>query len=108
MDLDPLLLPWLTELGLITYRDFSAHKRPPLPSEVLSTFVVFGMFTLVSAADKRLAMALGWGVVVATVLNVFPGAKKPTPAAAATGPAPGPTKVPPGTGPLPPGGLLGP
>jgi hypothetical protein len=78
--MDPLLLPWVVEIGLISYRDMTQgnasqgdkpEKRPPLPSELAATFVVFGAFTLVSAANPRLGGLLGWGIVLATGLQVF-------------------------------------
>jgi hypothetical protein len=81
---DPLLFPWLAEIGLITYRDMKAEKRPPLPSELVSVFVVFGAFTLVSKASPGIASALGWGIVLATGMQVF-GAINSSAIAKATG-----------------------
>jgi hypothetical protein len=69
--MDNLAWPWMVEIGFISYRDFAQKKRPPLPSEFLATFVVFGGLTLVSRANARVASLLGWGFVVATALNVF-------------------------------------
>lgn len=69
--MDPLILPWLVEVGIITWRDISQQHRPPLPSEMLATFVVFGGFSLIAAQDSRVGKALGWGIVIATALNVF-------------------------------------
>jgi hypothetical protein len=76
--MDSLTLPWMVEIGLISYRDYQANKRPPLPSEVLSTFVIFGFFTIISVAEPKLGAALGWGIVIATALNVMPGVSSPT------------------------------
>jgi hypothetical protein len=69
--MDSLLWPWAVEIGIISWRDFSTQKRPPVPSELLSTFIVFGAFTLVAQANQKVGALLGWGIVTATLLNAF-------------------------------------
>lgn len=71
--MDSLVWPWVTEIAFISYRDVTQNKpaRPPLPSEFLATFVVFGGLTLVAQANTRVASLMGWGFVIATALNVF-------------------------------------
>lgn len=91
--MNPVVLPWLAEIGIITYRTMtgqrftlttsggvsgfgvvkgSGPKRPPLPSELLSTFIVFGAYSLIGTSGNsdmhRVAALLGWGTVLATIL----------------------------------------
>jgi hypothetical protein len=62
---------WLVEVGIISVRDFVGSKRPPLPSELLATFVVFGGLGLVGESQtwKGAAGATAWGIVLATLLS---------------------------------------
>jgi hypothetical protein len=62
---------WLAEVGIIAVRDLAGPRRFPLPSELLSTFVVFGGLGLVSqsSAARGAASATAWGIVVATLLS---------------------------------------
>lgn len=64
--------PWLAELVLISYRSVRQEKRPPLPAELLASFVIFGTFSLIGNSQPRIAAVLGWGIVVATALNLAP------------------------------------
>lgn len=83
--MDNILLPWATEVGLIAWRTVRNDKRPPYPSELLATFVVFGAFGLVSAKNPAVGSLLGWGIVVATFLKLFDPTNptlKPLPTAA--------------------------
>lgn len=67
-----LLLAWMVEIAIVTYKDVKGNHRPPVPSELLDSFVVFGAFSIVAEANQKLGTTLGWGIVVATLLNVFP------------------------------------
>lgn len=62
-------VPWIAEVVLLSWRSAKRNKRPPLPSELLATFVVFGTISLANGPIQRPATAFGWGVVVATFLN---------------------------------------
>lgn len=64
-----IVLPWLAEIGVLTWRVISGQKRPPLPSELLASFVIFGGFSLIP--DERLRNVLAWGTVIATAFNAF-------------------------------------
>lgn len=61
---------WGVEVGIIIVRDFIASKRPPLPSELLATFIVFGTLSVIAgnATARRPATAVAWGLVVATAV----------------------------------------
>jgi len=90
----PLLYPILAETALITYRDVrnkSNVDNPiphlPLPSQYVSVVLVYGGLSLLPKSFDRLTAVFGWGIVVATALNLFtPGGsvvttntgKKPT------------------------------
>ena len=75
-----LLSAWLVESILITYRGtkqgkFTTNPVPyfPLPSEYVATVLVFGGLSLLpSNSDAgRVAGVIGWGLVVATALNLW-------------------------------------
>lgn len=67
----PVMLAWMVEVGIISVRDFVAVKRPPLPSELLASFVVFGGLGILSESStlRGPVNATAWGIVVATLLS---------------------------------------
>lgn len=91
-----LLLAFIAEIGLITYRDVSG-KDPnhsvgglPLPADYMAATALFGALGLVpkDSDAAKFAALVGWSFVVATWLNVLPGVPKPGP------PAPAPSATP--------------
>ncbi len=95
-----LLSAWVAEMVLIAYRGAksgtTANNPIPhlsLPSEYASTFIIFGALSFIPGEGQRVAAAFGWGLVIATALNVFtpPGSSAApittTPAAAPAGKA---------------------
>jgi hypothetical protein len=73
-----VIVPWLAEIILISWRDLLGHskstpgdKRLPWPSELLYTFVLFGVLSVLPGQGQRVGAAIGWGVVVATLLQVW-------------------------------------
>lgn len=66
-----VVLPWLAEIGIISWRTVKQDGRPPLPSEIVATFIVFGSISLLANSQPQLASALGWGFVIATAVNVW-------------------------------------
>jgi hypothetical protein len=105
-----LLTAWLMEVVLVTYRAVKqttdlpvAHL--PLPSTYVSTMIVYGTLGLLPGEAAGAASLMGWGLVVATLLNLWnPGgatlkgqaaaASTKQPTATPTAPAPAPTKIP--------------
>lgn len=79
----PLLAPILAEVALITYRDVKNKSNVdnpiphlPIPSQYASVVIVFGGLALLPQSFDRLGSVFGWGIVIATALNVFtPGGK---------------------------------
>lgn len=79
--MDPITTAWLAELAVITYRSAKQAAvgkgvtRPiahlPLPSEYVATFVVFGALSLIPGRGQQAATYVAWGLVVATVLNLW-------------------------------------
>lgn len=70
--MNPVLLAWGVEVGIIAVRDLTGPRRLPLPSELLATFVVFGGLAAVgdsSPTFRGAANATAWGLVVATLLS---------------------------------------
>ena len=74
-----LMAAWLAELAIITYRSAankdSIPNRPikalPLPSEYAATFVIYGALSFIPESGARAASAMGWGLVLATLLNLW-------------------------------------
>jgi hypothetical protein len=79
----PLLAPALAETVIITYRGVkngSNANNPiphfPIPSQLVSVLIIYGGLSLFPQSAERLAAAVGWGFVVATLLNLYePGGK---------------------------------
>jgi hypothetical protein len=69
-----LLTAWFASLGITTWRTVTKLQRPPLPSEIVASMIVFGGLSLVSSSDTAAPAAtlFGWGVVVAQFLGFFP------------------------------------
>lgn len=75
-----LALAWMAEAGLMTYRIVHTGRpaeagggRAPWPADYIATFIVFGGLSLVGelgAGWDQVATVTGWGLVVATVLNL--------------------------------------
>jgi hypothetical protein len=71
-----LMTAWAAQLVIITYR---ASKQPAgnpigglaLPSQYASSFIIYGALGLIPDSGKQFATAVGWGLVVATLLNLW-------------------------------------
>ena len=81
-------------MSIVTYRGIkSAGTKPtplsgfPLPSEFASTFVIYGILSFIPGRGAPVASLFGWGLVAATLLNLWTpgGAVKPGASVAATG-----------------------
>jgi hypothetical protein len=71
-----LLSAWLTEVVLVTYRVFKngTDGLPlpmPLPSTYTSTMVIYGALGLAPESWNQATTLFGWGLVVATLLNIW-------------------------------------
>lgn len=64
-----LFAAWAVEVGIVTVADLANENRPPLPSELLASFVVYGGLGVLAVAAPRAAVAAGWGIVLATLLG---------------------------------------
>jgi hypothetical protein len=66
-----LTWPWLTEVVIITWRDIKNKQRPPIPSELLASFIVFGALSVAQTSESmnKAATVFGWGIVIATFFN---------------------------------------
>lgn len=67
----PVTMAWLAEVGIVTWRSVRKDKRPPIPSELLATFIAFGSLSLLSnnAKTSTAANLTAWGLVIATFMN---------------------------------------
>ena len=79
-----LLAAFFVEVALVTYRDVSqggikvkkgtqstAPLPAPLPSLYTSAIVLFGGLSLLPSSLAPLPSLVGWGIVVATWLNLY-------------------------------------
>ena len=77
-----LTLAWIAEIIAISYRSAkraSVGKNPivsplaplPLPSEYVATFIIYGALSFVPGRGQQAAGLFGWGIVIATVLNLW-------------------------------------
>lgn len=74
--MNSVILPWLVEVGIITYRDFKKGSPDnvgglPLPADYFATFVIFGALSLFTGGAEKPATLAAWGYVIATFLNLF-------------------------------------
>ena len=78
--MNQVMAAWFVEAALITYRGakqgkFKNNPVPglALPSEYIATVIVFGGLSLIPSSGDggRAAAAAGWGLVVATFLNLW-------------------------------------
>lgn len=78
--MNPALAAWAVEVVLITVRDLAGpSRRLPIPSELLSTFVVFGALAAIGGnpTARRPAAAVAWGLVVATFIGGYESYSNP-------------------------------
>lgn len=94
-----LLVAFIAEIGLITYRDL-AGKDPnhliaglPLPADYMAAVALFGILGLAPKDSPAAPVAglIGWAFVVATWLNALPGVPK-SGTSSTTSAAPAPSK----------------
>jgi len=89
-----LLSAFAAEVILITWRGAKAGKLKgdlpvkglPVPADYVGAMIIFGFLAAAPESLKRPAGLVGWGLVVATALNVLPasiGGPKTTAAPAA-------------------------
>ena len=111
-----LLAAFMTEVALVTYRNYAgsgvagggvqvpgqAPLNLPLPADYTAPVVAYGVLAVFPPSASTVAGAIGWGLVVATLLNLWDPAGKVKPVAAQVpgGPVAGqsPTQVPQGQG----------
>ena len=96
-----LTAAWLFGMGIITWRAIARQHQPPVPGTMLAASGFFALLALVSEyqAAAPAAAAIGWGVDLAALLNLFtdsplfgnPGAKQPVTVSTGTTQAPGTT-----------------
>lgn len=72
----------LTEAAIVTYRDLKQEKVLPLPGDFAAVAVVYGLLALLPDSTAPFGALVGWGLVVATLLNLWnpAGGLKRTPA----------------------------
>ena len=74
-----LLAAFFTQLVIVSYRDFSGGlevpgRAPiglPLPADYTAPIIVYGALALFPDSAKPVAGMIGWGLVVATLLNLW-------------------------------------
>lgn len=71
-----IILAWMVGEGLMIYNDVTKQKRPPLPSDLLSTSGLFVLLALLGESQPKLAGTLAWGFDAAAFLVLWE--KNPT------------------------------
>lgn len=66
-----LTTAWLGAIGLVTWRAFQRNHRPPAPSELAATVIVYGTLSLISGDAAKPAAVFGWGLLAAGWLNLY-------------------------------------
>src|ERR1700721_473029 len=66
-----LLAAALVEVGLVTYRALSSSKILPPPSDYVAVAIIYGGLGLLPESGANFASLVGWGLVVATLLNLW-------------------------------------
>jgi hypothetical protein len=66
-----LITALVAELGIITWRDLHQQKIFPPPSDYAAAAIIFSIFGLVGEWNARVATTLGWGIVLATFLELW-------------------------------------
>jgi hypothetical protein len=82
-----VMLAWITEVGLITWRDLTGKAANhtvggfPIPADYIATFIVFGTLGMVpkdNAGAARAAALAAWAYVIATYMNALPNTLNPS------------------------------
>lgn len=72
-----VLSAWFTELVIITYRGVKGGttgpiKGLPLPADYVGATIIYGALGLLGGTQAApVATAIGWGLVVATLVNLW-------------------------------------
>jgi len=66
-----LLTAALAEVAIVTYRDLSQNKVLPPPSDYVAVAIIFGGLGLLPESGASFASLVGWGLVLATFLNLW-------------------------------------
>jgi hypothetical protein len=61
----------LVETALVTWRDVAKEKVPPPPSDYVAVAIIYGLLALLPDSGQGFANVVGWGLVVATLLNFW-------------------------------------
>ena len=66
---------WLLGESIVVWRNVKAHRRIPPPGQLLGVtllFAVLGVMADIAPTAEPLAAAIGWGLDVAGILNLWP------------------------------------
>lgn len=66
---------WLVGQGIVIWRNVQAHHRVPPAGQLLGVTLLFaalGVIADITPAAEPLAAAVGWGLDVAGILNLWP------------------------------------
>jgi hypothetical protein len=73
-----LILAWAVGEGVIVWRSAFQQHRPPPPGDMLAATALFALLAVVAEYDpaRVAATALAWGLDLAVLMKVLPGAGK--------------------------------
>lgn len=61
----------MVEAALVTWRDIASQKLPPPPSDYVAIAIIYGGLGLLPDSGQGFANLVGWGLVIATLLNFW-------------------------------------
>jgi hypothetical protein len=69
--MNPVVAPWMAQCVIMTVRSVRKDHRPPLPSEFVATFIIFGSASLLATRVPQVPALFCWGIVIASTLNLW-------------------------------------
>lgn len=73
-----LILAWAVGEGIIVWRSAFQQHKPPPPGDLLAATALFALLAVVAEYEpaRAAAIALAWGLDLAVLMKVLPGAGK--------------------------------
>lgn len=73
-----LILAWAVGEGIIVWRSAYQQHKPPPPGDLLAATALFALLAVVAEYEpaRGAAIALAWGLDLAVLMKVLPGAGK--------------------------------
>ena len=66
-----LLTAALAETAIVAWRDLTKEHVPPYPGDFVSVAIIYGTLSMLPASASTFTSLVGWGFVIATLLNAW-------------------------------------